>query len=135
MRDAQVEPRSRGRRSAKTDRLDARWLARLLAKEMLPQSWIPPAQIQKLRDRIHGESQSLRRRLKRLIRLDHRVDRNVVCVSGLTLPVVLRVRPRRQNEQQSCVGMRAHRVTLARIEGDDSPSTAFHDLPGQLDSH
>ena len=39
------------RRSAKTDRLDARWLARLLAKEMLPQSWIPPAEIQQLRDR------------------------------------------------------------------------------------
>jgi len=39
------------RRSAKTDRLDVRWLARLLAKEMLPQSWIPPAQIQELRDR------------------------------------------------------------------------------------
>jgi transposase len=39
------------RHSAKTDRLDARWLARLLAKEMLPQSWIPPAQIQELRDR------------------------------------------------------------------------------------
>jgi transposase len=30
------------RRSAKTDRLDARWLARLLAKEMLPEAWIPP---------------------------------------------------------------------------------------------
>src|SRR6266542_1069676 len=39
------------RRSAKTDRLDARWLARLLAKEVLPESWIPPAQIQQLRDR------------------------------------------------------------------------------------
>jgi transposase len=39
------------RHSAKIDRLDARWLARLLAKEMLPQSWIPPAQIQELRDR------------------------------------------------------------------------------------
>jgi transposase len=39
------------RRSAKTDRLDARWLARLLAKEMLPESWIPPAEIQRLRDR------------------------------------------------------------------------------------
>src|SRR5260370_7931325 len=36
------------RRSAKTDRLDARWLARVLAKGMLPQSWIPPAQIQEL---------------------------------------------------------------------------------------
>src|SRR2546425_4428025 len=39
------------RRSAKTDRLDARWLAPLLAEEMLPQSWIPPAEIQELRDR------------------------------------------------------------------------------------
>jgi transposase len=51
-----VEPvQARGllgrRRSAKTDRLDARWLARLLAKEMLPESWIPPAEIQELRDR------------------------------------------------------------------------------------
>jgi transposase len=41
----------RGRkRKAKTDRLDARWLALLLAKEMLPSSWIPPAEIQRLRD-------------------------------------------------------------------------------------
>ena len=39
------------RRSATTDRLDARWLARLLAREMLPQSWIPPEEIQRLRDR------------------------------------------------------------------------------------
>src|SRR6266540_2570226 len=39
------------RRSAKTDRLDARWLARLLAREMLPESWIPPEEIQQLRDR------------------------------------------------------------------------------------
>src|SRR6266511_934649 len=42
----------RGRkRKAKNDRLDARWLALLLAKEMLPQSWIPPEDIQQLRDR------------------------------------------------------------------------------------
>jgi transposase len=51
-----VEPvQARGllgrRRSAKTDRLDARWLVRLLAKEMLPESWIPPVEIQQLRDR------------------------------------------------------------------------------------
>src|SRR5205809_3604371 len=39
------------RRSTKTDRLDARWLARLLAKEMLPESWIPPEEIQRLPDR------------------------------------------------------------------------------------
>jgi transposase len=39
------------RRTAKIDRLDARWLARLLAKEMLPESWIPPQEIQQLRDR------------------------------------------------------------------------------------
>ena len=38
------------RRRAKTDRLDARWLAMLLAKEMLPVSWLPPEEIQRLRD-------------------------------------------------------------------------------------
>jgi transposase len=38
------------KRKAKTDRLDARWLALLLAKEMLPRSWIPPEDIQGLRD-------------------------------------------------------------------------------------
>ena len=31
------------RRRAKTDRLDARWLAMLLAKQMLPAAWIPPS--------------------------------------------------------------------------------------------
>jgi transposase len=40
-----------GRRRAKTDRLDARWLCHLLAKEMLPEAWLPPAEIQELRDR------------------------------------------------------------------------------------
>jgi transposase len=41
----------RGRkRKAKNDRLDARWLVLLLAKQMLPQSWIPPEDIQRLRD-------------------------------------------------------------------------------------
>jgi transposase len=38
------------KRTAKNDRLDARWLALLLAKEMLPRSWIPPEDIQRLRD-------------------------------------------------------------------------------------
>jgi len=38
------------KRQAKTDRLDARWLALLLAKEMLPVSWLPPEEIQRLRD-------------------------------------------------------------------------------------
>jgi transposase len=38
------------RRRAKTDRLDARWLAMLLARAMLPEAWIPPAEIQQLRD-------------------------------------------------------------------------------------
>jgi transposase len=38
------------KRRAKTDRLDARWLAMLLAKEMLPTSWLPPEDIQRLRD-------------------------------------------------------------------------------------
>src|SRR5215831_11535288 len=38
------------KRHAKNDRLDARWLVLLLAKEMLPRSWIPPEDIQRLRD-------------------------------------------------------------------------------------
>jgi transposase len=38
------------RRAAKTDRPDARWLALLLAREMLPEAWIPPLEIQRLRD-------------------------------------------------------------------------------------
>jgi transposase len=38
------------KRQAKTDKLDARWLATLLAKEMLPTSWLPPQDIQRLRD-------------------------------------------------------------------------------------
>jgi hypothetical protein len=37
-------------RRAKTDRLDGRWLCLLLAKAMLPESWLPPAEIQELRD-------------------------------------------------------------------------------------
>jgi transposase len=42
----------RGRtRSPKTDRLDARWLCFLLAKQMLPEAWVPPMEIQELRDR------------------------------------------------------------------------------------
>ncbi len=39
------------KKRAKTDRLDARWLALLLAKDMLPEAWLPPAEIQELRDR------------------------------------------------------------------------------------
>jgi transposase len=38
------------RRRAKTDRLDARWMVLLLAKEMLPQAWLAPEDIQRLRD-------------------------------------------------------------------------------------
>jgi transposase len=38
------------RRRAKNDRLDARWMAVLLAKQMLPESWLAPEDIQRLRD-------------------------------------------------------------------------------------
>jgi transposase len=38
------------RRRPKTDRLDARWLVQLLARELAPESWIPPEEIQRLRD-------------------------------------------------------------------------------------
>src|ERR671937_1790156 len=42
----------RGRKcKPKTDRLDARWLVLLLAKAMLPESWLPPLEIQQLRDK------------------------------------------------------------------------------------
>ena len=38
------------RRSPKTDRLDARWLALLLARNLAPAAWAPPEEIQRLRD-------------------------------------------------------------------------------------
>jgi len=40
------------RRRPKTDRLDARWLALVLARRLLSEceSWLPPAEIQRLRD-------------------------------------------------------------------------------------
>src|SRR5262249_7338309 len=47
---AQTRARRGKKRKAKNDRLDARWLALLVAKEMLPRSWIPPEDIQRLRD-------------------------------------------------------------------------------------
>lgn len=39
------------RKRAKTDRLDARWLVMLLARDMLPEAWMAPEEIQRLRDR------------------------------------------------------------------------------------
>ncbi len=39
------------RKRAKTDRLDARWLVLLLAREMLPEAWLAPEEIQRLRDK------------------------------------------------------------------------------------
>jgi Transposase len=55
-----AETRARRGKSgrAKTDRLDARWLVLLLAKELLPQAWLAPPEIQRLRDRTR-----LRKRL------------------------------------------------------------------------
>lgn len=38
------------RRRPKTDRLDARWLVHLLARELAPLSWLAPEEIQRLRD-------------------------------------------------------------------------------------
>jgi transposase len=38
------------RKRPKTDRLDARWLVLLLARELLPDAWLPPEDIQRLRD-------------------------------------------------------------------------------------
>jgi transposase len=39
------------RKRPKTDRLDARWLVMLLAREMLPDAWLAPEEIQRLRDK------------------------------------------------------------------------------------
>ncbi|MDQ3609358.1 MAG: IS110 family transposase [Actinomycetota bacterium] len=39
------------RKRAKTDRLDARWLVTLLGREMLPEAWLAPEEIQRLRDK------------------------------------------------------------------------------------
>jgi transposase len=39
------------RKRAKNDRLDARWLVMLLARDMLPGAWMAPEEIQRLRDR------------------------------------------------------------------------------------
>jgi transposase len=47
---AQARALKGNKRQAKTDKLDARWLVTLLAKEMLPASWLPPEDIQRLRD-------------------------------------------------------------------------------------
>lgn len=43
--------RKGSKRRPKTDRLDARFGALLLSKEMLPEAWLAPAEIQELRDR------------------------------------------------------------------------------------
>lgn len=39
------------RKRPKNDRLDARWLVMLLAREMLPEAWLAPEDIQRLRDK------------------------------------------------------------------------------------
>ena len=57
------------KRRPKSDRLDAAWLARLLAKEMLPEAWLPPAEIQYLRERTrlrHALAQDRNRWAQRL---------------------------------------------------------------------
>lgn len=53
-RGAPLRPRAgqrlAGRKRPKTDRLDARWLVLLLIRELLPDAWLPPEDIQRLRD-------------------------------------------------------------------------------------
>src|SRR4051794_39947069 len=39
------------RKRPKNDRLDARWVVMLLAREMLPEAWLAPEEIQRLRDK------------------------------------------------------------------------------------
>lgn len=47
----ELRARQGKKRPPKTDRLDARFGALLLAKQMLPEAWLAPAEIQELRDR------------------------------------------------------------------------------------
>jgi transposase len=63
------------RRKPKTDRLDARWLALLLARQLLAEceAWLPPAEIQRLRDQtrlrkaLAGERTAWAQRLHALL--------------------------------------------------------------------
>jgi Transposase len=102
------------RRSAKTDRLDARWLPRLLAREMLPESWIPPAEIQQLRDRT---------RLRKALAEDRRRwaqrGRVSVPVAGCEGREGAGRRPRRAQAPRA--RLRRARV---RLPGGDRPSTS-----------
>jgi transposase len=60
----ELRARQGKRRKPKTDRLDARFGALLLAKEMLPESWLPPAEIQQLRDRTRLRKQLAQERTR-----------------------------------------------------------------------
>src|SRR4051812_48114957 len=52
LRDAgQASALQGARKRPKNDRLDARWLVMLLAREMLPEAWLAPEEIQRLRDK------------------------------------------------------------------------------------
>jgi len=63
------------RRKPKTDRLDARWLALVLARQLLSEceAWLPPAEIQRLRDQtrlrkaLAGERSGWAQRLHALL--------------------------------------------------------------------
>src|SRR6266511_2051698 len=58
------------RRKPKTDRLDARWLALLLARQLLSEceAWLPPAEIRRLRDQtLAGERTGWAQRLHALL--------------------------------------------------------------------
>jgi transposase len=48
---AETRARRGGKRRAKTDRQDARWLRTLLAAGRLPEAWIPPAHVREWRTR------------------------------------------------------------------------------------
>lgn len=54
------------RKRPKTDRLDARWLVMLLARELLPDAWAPPEDIQYLRDKTGVDAGSILTPLRRL---------------------------------------------------------------------
>jgi quinol monooxygenase YgiN len=74
------------RRHPKTDRLDARWLAMLRARDLLSEceAWLPPEQIQRLRDRTRlrkafaGDRTGSAQRLLVLTRQANKPDEQVI---------------------------------------------------------
>ena len=76
------------RKRPKNDRLDARWLVMLLARELLPGAWLAPEDIQRLRDKT---------RLRKALTDDHALGATAALVTRARgLAVLTRIAADRQ---------------------------------------